>query len=218
MMSSETVIVNKSFASSEIHRLLSQLFKIRESDSTITHSLIFPKQSKAFLIQPICEVAKVWPPRGKFFMDDQIIARIEHFQRIHCNAYVFLTSVAITPDEEMIIDRIQTQFFNAKMVLIPCSGAAQCVNIMVDIVKPKIDMVQHVTYAKSLTEEGCLPDDLLVHFLEKKFQLSHHDAMVLQDGCKALCNVMNASVEELKDCSLSLDVASRIYKYVKLES
>ena len=103
MASPETVvIVNKSFANSEIHRLLSQMFKIRESDNTITHSLIFPKQSKAFLVQPICELTPTWPPRGKFEIDPLMLERLENFQRIHRNSFVFLTSVTLTADEEVL--------------------------------------------------------------------------------------------------------------------
>lgn len=212
-MNSETVIMNASFSNSEVHRLLSKLFKIREVETTITHSLIFPKQSKAFLIQPIMEICKVWPPRGKFFVDELIMERINNFQKIHRNAYVFLTAVSITADEELVIDCVQMKFFKEKVVFLPCRGAAQCINLLVDIIRPKLDMSQHVDHAKRLAA-GHLEESALVDFLERKFQLEKHDAMVLQDGLGTLANIVNASVEELRDCSLSFEAANKIHELV----
>lgn len=213
MSNNEPVIVNKSFAGSEIYRLLTKFYKIREADSTIKHSLIFPKRSIAILIQPLCETCAVWPPRGKFFFDEEIIERIDKFQKLHRNPYVFLTSVSITSDEEIVYDAIQNQFFDEKVTFLSCSSAAQCVSVIMNIVTPKQNAYRSdINIAKHLCD-GEFSENMVCSLAEKVLGISQYDALVLKDGCQTMSKIANANVKDLMDCSLSVPVAKKVHSY-----
>ena len=45
------------------------------ANGTLHNSVIFPKCSIAFLVQPLCEMTTTWPPRGKYFLDTESLER-----------------------------------------------------------------------------------------------------------------------------------------------
>jgi len=210
---SESVIVNKSFEGSEVQRLLAKFYKVRLADGTVKHSIIFPKSCKAFLIQPICEITTVWPPRGKYFMDQSTLERIDSFLRIHRNAFVFLSSGSMQNEEIYVMDAVQKQFRNESVVFLPTTGAAQCISIMMDILKPKSDKIkQRILDAKRLSE-GKFNEVDICKIMENNLNVSSHDAMVIQDGCQTITNISSATQYQLMECSLSAQAAKEVVAY-----
>jgi len=208
----DTVIISKSLETSEVHRLLSKYYRPRVANGTLHHSIIFPKSSVAFMIQPICELCLTWPPSGKYFIDMKMVDRLQQFNRIHRNAYVFLTSANINEDESIVIEAVEHQFCESKVTFLPVRGASAIVTVMLRMLQPKNELLTRIEAAKK-SLNGEVDESQVCHILEKNLQLSSHDAMVLQDGCSTVATIATSSVDQIKDCSLSHHTAEKIFGF-----
>ncbi|XP_057293955.1 uncharacterized protein LOC130622514 [Hydractinia symbiolongicarpus] len=183
------------------------------ADGTIKHSIIFPKSSKAFLVQPLCELSNVWPPTGKYFLDQKSLERIDGFLRIHRNAYVLFTASEISSDEALILDATQKHFIKHHVTFLPITGgASQCVEIIMDIIHSEVDASNMLSDMKKLCD-GELDESMICNIIEKNLEVSSHDAMVLHDGCKTIQNIANAELDQLMECSLSVKVSKNVIAF-----
>ncbi|XP_065666932.1 uncharacterized protein LOC101237604 isoform X3 [Hydra vulgaris] len=199
------VIINKSLEKSVIDIMLRKLFKVRVAEGTVKNSVIFPKNSVAFLIQSIEELY----PSLKNSFDVSVIERVQKFMRLHRNAYIFLISDV---GFQNILLEIQKMFLNEDVTFLPCTGVVQCFNMINEIILSKEPINDKMADAKKLSE-GIFSENIICDIIENNVRISQHDAMVAQDGCQTVANLSRASIEQLMEFSLSVETANKVRNF-----
>ncbi|XP_078378539.1 protein SPO16 homolog [Oculina patagonica] len=210
------IILNKSLEQSEVHRLLGQSHKVRVTDTTGQGVVIFPLSSVAFMIVPLDQVFK--ENDGQYSMNQDIIDRIQRLNQLHRRAFVILVAARMGPEEMQALVALQNRFLGANARFIPSHSAKECVDCMLTIAKvtckPMAGVIQE--RMKKL-QESTVSDNVVLRVLAN-IGLSNHECLVLQDGCKTVARVSQATEEDLMDCSLDHHTAQKIINFFEKDS
>ncbi|XP_027044533.1 uncharacterized protein C1orf146-like isoform X2 [Pocillopora damicornis] len=198
VLTSWPVILNRSLENSDIHRLLMQYHKVRVTDTTGHGVIIFPLSSVAFMIMPLDQV--LTENQEKHLINEDTIERIHKLNQLHRKAYVILVAAFMGPEQIKAWTALQ-------------SSAKECFECMMTISKvtskPMVGVIQE---RMKRLQESTINDNIVLGALAT-IGLSNHECLVLQDGCKNVTRVSQATKEELLDCSLDQHTAQKIINF-----
>nr|XP_058954871.1 protein SPO16 homolog [Pocillopora verrucosa] len=205
------VILNRSLENSDIHRLLMQYHKVRVTDTTGHGVIIFPLSSVAFMIMPLDQV--LTENQEKHLINEDTIERIHKLNQLHRKAYVILVAAFMGPEQIKAWTALQSRFLGTSSRFIPAHSAKECFECMMTISKvtskPMVGVIQE---RMKRLQESTINDNIVLGALAT-IGLSNHECLVLQDGCKNVTGVSQATKEELLDCSLDQHTAQKIINF-----
>ncbi|XP_022799414.1 uncharacterized protein C1orf146-like [Stylophora pistillata] len=210
------VILNKSLENSDIHRLLMQFHKVRVTDTTGQGVIIFPLSSVAFMIMPVNQILK--EDQGKHSLNEDTVERIHRLNQLHRRAYVILVAAFKGPEQIKAWTTLQSRFVGTSSRFIPAHSAKECFDCMIAIAKvTSKPMARVIQERMKRLQESTISDNIVLSALAT-IGLSGHECLVLQDGCKNVAKVSQATKEELLDCSLDQHTAQKIINFFEKDS
>ncbi|XP_027044534.1 uncharacterized protein C1orf146 homolog isoform X3 [Pocillopora damicornis] len=116
-------------------------------------------------------------------------------------------------EKHLINEDTIERFLGTSSRFIPAHSAKECFECMMTISKvtskPMVGVIQE---RMKRLQESTINDNIVLGALAT-IGLSNHECLVLQDGCKNVTRVSQATKEELLDCSLDQHTAQKIINF-----
>ncbi|XP_071507340.1 protein SPO16 homolog [Diadema antillarum] len=213
------IVIHNEQKNNEISRLLQQRHKVRFSDSTVPGTFIFPLSAIAFMVTPLDKVSLEWPPKsGHIQLDHDFVDRVLKFIQIHRNSYLVVSSALHGPHEMEVIAAIQFRFVDSNLKILPVHNDAECVQTIQTIAQATCKPTSTILKSRL---DGILShqsrEEVVLNILSQ-IGLRHHECLVLQQGFGSLSAIAMATREQLMDCSLDNQTATKVQTFFKMDN
>ncbi|XP_046580985.1 protein SPO16 homolog [Haliotis rubra] len=202
------VILHQSLEKSEISRLLRQKnFKIRNSESVTSNSIIFPMSGVAFMILDLKDVIRDSPEGGT---RTEVWESIDKFVQVHRRCYILAQAPCHAEQEQCVFSAIQEKYMTSPLQMIPVHTPTESIQAMLNIAKLLCKPMGEVVtrrFQGLLTQQ--LSGDVTGAALTQ-LGLTEPQIQFIQDGIGNLAQLATASRDDLLNCSLDTDTADRI--------
>ncbi|XP_033099618.1 uncharacterized protein C1orf146-like [Anneissia japonica] len=212
----DPVIINNSLADTQLCRCLQKQYKIRFSESTPQDSCIFPLSTVTFLVVKAEDVttSKSTPSDEQIKLSPYMIERLWNLQSGHQNCFLILSAALHEQRELSIFAAIQQSVSGSNMKILPSHNDSETAKIMAMIAKAKEKSTSAILKQRLDTVAWKQVNEEMILNSLAAIGLTDHQCFVLQQGCGSLANIVNASKEELLECtSLATETADRIIKF-----
>ncbi|KAL3837469.1 hypothetical protein ACJMK2_022823 [Sinanodonta woodiana] len=132
-LSKSPVILHQNMTDPDYAKILTTYsYSVRESESIIPDTVIFPLSRVAFLIVPLNSCLS---GSGQLDIKEDLVQRIDKFIQVHRNRYILCQASTFAEQECQAFSFIQQQYLKNRLQLLPCHNAEEGVKAMITIAK-----------------------------------------------------------------------------------